>query len=59
MAFEKLAVLGVGAIGSIKGRAVEIPTPVNEAIVEMTKRVETGELKQGSANLRLLIQRLQ
>ncbi len=37
-----------------KGRAVGIPVPVNEAIVEITKRMEAGELKQGPANLRLL-----
>jgi 2-dehydropantoate 2-reductase len=37
-----------------KGKAVGVPTPMNEAIVEVTKRLEAGELQQGPANLRLL-----
>ncbi len=37
-----------------KGREVGVPTPMNEAIVEVTKRVEAGELKQDPANLKLL-----
>ena len=41
-----------------KGREVGVPTPMNEAIVEVTERIETGELKQGPANLKLLTQYL-
>jgi 2-dehydropantoate 2-reductase len=37
-----------------KGREVGVPTPMNEAIVGLTKRLEAGELKQGPANLQLL-----
>jgi ketopantoate reductase len=41
-----------------KGREVGVPTPVNEAIVEVTKRVEAGELRQDPANLDLLTKHL-
>ncbi len=37
-----------------KGREVGVPTPTNEAIVGIAKRVETGELKSSPANLKLL-----
>jgi 2-dehydropantoate 2-reductase len=37
-----------------KGREAGVPTPVNEAVVAITKRVETGELAQDPANLQLL-----
>jgi 2-dehydropantoate 2-reductase len=37
-----------------KGREVGIPTPMNQAIVEVAKRMERGELAQGPANLQLL-----
>jgi 2-dehydropantoate 2-reductase len=37
-----------------KGREVGVPTPMNEAIVEITKRIEAGALPQGPANLQLL-----
>jgi 2-dehydropantoate 2-reductase len=37
-----------------KGREVGVPTPMNEAIVAITKRVEAGELAQDPANLRRL-----
>ena len=37
-----------------KGREVGTPTPMNEAIVEITKRIEAGALPQGPANLQLL-----
>lgn len=37
-----------------KGREVGVPTPMNEAIVQVVKRVEAGELKQTPANLALL-----
>jgi 2-dehydropantoate 2-reductase len=37
-----------------KGREVGVPTPMNEAIVAITKRLEAGELTQGQANLKLL-----
>ena len=37
-----------------KGREASVPTPMNEAVVEVTKRIEGGELKQGPANLALL-----
>jgi 2-dehydropantoate 2-reductase len=39
-----------------KGREVGVPTPMNEAIVEVTKRVEAGGLKPAPANLQLLTQ---
>ncbi len=37
-----------------KGREVAVETPVNEAIVELTMRVEQGTLKPSPANLDLL-----
>ena len=37
-----------------KGREVGVPTLTNQAIVEVTKRIERGELAQGPANLQLL-----
>jgi 2-dehydropantoate 2-reductase len=37
-----------------KGREAGVPTPMNEAVVEVTKRIEGGELKQGPANITLL-----
>jgi 2-dehydropantoate 2-reductase len=37
-----------------KGREVGVPTPINQAIVEVTHRVERGELAQSPANLELL-----
>lgn len=37
-----------------KGRAAGIPTPMNDALVEVTKRVEAGELKSSPDNLKLL-----
>jgi 2-dehydropantoate 2-reductase len=41
-----------------KGREVGVPTPLNEAIVEVTKRLEAGEIQQGPDTLRLLATRL-
>jgi 2-dehydropantoate 2-reductase len=41
-----------------KGREVGVPTPMNEAIVEITRRMEAGELPQGPGNLRLLTRHL-
>jgi 2-dehydropantoate 2-reductase len=40
-----------------QGREVGVPTPVNEAIVAVTHNLEAGELAQGPANLRLLLDR--
>jgi 2-dehydropantoate 2-reductase len=40
-----------------KGQEVGVPTPMNDAIVEVAKRVESGELAQGPANLTLLVER--
>ena len=37
-----------------KGREVGVPTPMYQAIVEVTKRMEAGELKPDRANLQLL-----
>jgi 2-dehydropantoate 2-reductase len=37
-----------------KGREVGVPTPMNEAIVKVTQRMEAGELKPDPANLALL-----
>ena len=34
-----------------KGREVGIPTPVNDSLVELIKRVETGDLKPSMSNL--------
>jgi len=39
-----------------KGREVGTPTPINEAVVRIAKRVEVGELKPGPENLKLLAQ---
>lgn len=41
-----------------KGREVGVATPMNQAIVEVTKRMEAGELKPDPANLSLLIRHL-
>ncbi|MDP3063266.1 MAG: 2-dehydropantoate 2-reductase [Chloroflexota bacterium] len=41
-----------------KGQQVGVPTPMNEALVDVTHRVESGELKQGPANLKLLTKHL-
>lgn len=41
-----------------KGREVSVPTPMNEAVVEVTRRVESGEIPQGPANLKLLAKHL-
>jgi 2-dehydropantoate 2-reductase len=41
-----------------RGREVEVPTPMNEAVVAVTKRLEMRELPQGRANLQLLTQYL-
>jgi 2-dehydropantoate 2-reductase len=37
-----------------KGREVGLSTPMNEAVVTVTKRIEAGELTQGPANLQPL-----
>jgi len=37
-----------------QGREVGVPTPMNEAIIEVTKQIERGERKQDPANLKLL-----
>jgi 2-dehydropantoate 2-reductase len=39
-----------------KGREVGVPTPMNEAVVAVTHRLEAGDLTQGLANLQLLPQ---
>jgi 2-dehydropantoate 2-reductase len=39
-----------------RGREVGVPTPINEAVVALTKRLEMRELPQGRANLQLLTQ---
>jgi len=41
-----------------KGRELGVPVPMNETVVEVTKRMEAGELKQGRANLTLLTSHL-
>ncbi len=41
-----------------KGKEVAVPTPMNGAIVEVTKHIEVGELKQGPANLALLTRKV-
>ena len=37
-----------------KGREVGVPTPINEAIVAVTRHLEAGDLAQSPANLQLL-----
>lgn len=37
-----------------KGREVGVPTPMNEAVVQVVKQVESGALKQDAANIDLL-----
>jgi 2-dehydropantoate 2-reductase len=39
---------------SMKGRELGIPTPCNDAVVELDRRINRGELKMGSDNLGLL-----
>jgi 2-dehydropantoate 2-reductase len=41
-----------------KGREVGVSTPMNEAVVQVVQRVESGALKPDPANLQLLIARL-
>jgi 2-dehydropantoate 2-reductase len=41
-----------------KGKDLGVPTPMNEAIVEVTQRMEAGELKPDPANLSLLTRHL-
>jgi len=41
-----------------KGREAGVPTPMNQAVVEVVQRLEAGELAQGPANLDLLTARL-
>lgn len=36
-----------------KGREAGIPTPMNDAVITVTKQVESGELKPGPENLKL------
>ena len=38
-----------------KGREAGIPTPMNDAIITVTKQVESGELKPGPENLKLFV----
>jgi 2-dehydropantoate 2-reductase len=35
-----------------KGREAGIPTPMNDAVITVTKQVESGELKPGPENLK-------
>ena len=39
-----------------KGREVDVPTPMNEAILDLTKRVESGELVPHLDNIWLIIE---
>jgi len=39
-----------------KGRQVNIPTPYNAAVTEVTRRIERGELKPDRSNLALVVQ---
>jgi 2-dehydropantoate 2-reductase len=41
-----------------KGREVDVPTPMNEAIVQVAKRMEASELKPNPGNLMLLTKHL-
>ena len=37
-----------------KGKELGIPTPVNQSVVEVTKRVEAGELAPAQSNIELI-----
>jgi len=37
-----------------KGQELGMPTPMNKAVLELTKKIETGKVKPGPANLELL-----
>ena len=39
-----------------KGREKNIPTPANDAIVELVRRIERGELKHGKDNIEVIAQ---
>ena len=41
-----------------RGRMVGVPAPMNEAAVELVRRLEGGELQRGPANLQLLSRHL-
>ena len=41
-----------------KGRQVNVPTPANEAITQVTRRIQNGELKPDRSNLALVQQML-
>jgi len=41
-----------------KGRQVDVPTPANEAITQVTRRIQNGELKPDRSNLALVQQML-
>jgi hypothetical protein len=38
----------------LRGREVGVPTPMNEAVVAFTRRIEAGELTPDPANFGLL-----
>jgi len=41
-----------------KGREANIPTPANDAIVELCRRIERGELKPDRSNIELITKRM-
>ena len=41
-----------------QGRAVEVPTPANEAVAEVVRSFPVGELRSEPANLQLILERL-
>jgi len=41
-----------------QGRAVEVPTPANEAVAEVVRSFPVGELRSDPANLGLIMRRL-
>jgi 2-dehydropantoate 2-reductase len=41
-----------------KGREANIPTPANDAVVDLCRRIERGELKPDRSNIDFITQRL-
>jgi ketopantoate reductase len=37
-----------------KGREANVPTPLNEAVTQLTRQIQTGDLKPDRSNLPLL-----
>lgn len=46
----------LNGVVSRKGREIGIPTPANDAVVEISRRIELGELEPDVSNLDLIVQ---